>query len=100
MFIALQSLVTMHCNLLTDIRVATETDHSGIEINGPKLKRYLAQGYKIESLLPLLKDLPPVGLTYVQDIERKDPRNRPHSWKNAKYSVLWRRNWVVRWCSY
>ncbi len=76
MFIALQSLVTMHCNLLTDIRVATETDHSGIEINGPKLKRYLAQGYKIESLLPLLKDLPPVGLTYVQDIERKDPRQQ------------------------
>ena len=76
MFIALQSLVTMHCNLLTDIRIATETGHSGIEINGPKLKRYLAQGYTIESLLPLLKDLPPVGLTYVQDIERKDPRQR------------------------
>ena len=76
MFIALQSLVTMHCNLLTDIRIATETGHSGIEINGPKLKRYLAQGYEIESLLPLLKDLPPVGLTYVQDIERKDPRQR------------------------
>jgi len=73
MFIALQSLETMHCNLLTDIRIAKETGHAGIEVNGTKLKRYLAQGYKIESLLPLLKDLPPVAMTYVQDIERQEP---------------------------
>jgi hypothetical protein len=50
----------------------------GIELNGPKLKRYLTQGYRIESLFPLLKDLPPVGLTYIQDIERQIHGNRPH----------------------
>jgi sugar phosphate isomerase/epimerase len=72
-YIALQSLVTMYGNLLTDIRIAKETGHAGIEINGPKLKRYLAQGYTLESLLPLLKDLPPVGMCYVQDIERHQP---------------------------
>jgi sugar phosphate isomerase/epimerase len=71
-FIALQSLVTRHCNLLTDIRIARETGHAGIEVNGEKLKRYLAQGYKVESLLPLLEDLPPVGLTYLKDIERTE----------------------------
>jgi len=43
MLIALQSLETMHCNLLTDIRIAKETGHAGIEMNGTKLKRYLAQ---------------------------------------------------------
>lgn len=73
MHIALQSLVAMHGNLLTDIRIAKETGHAGIEINGPKLKRYLAQGYLLESLLPLLKDVPPVGMCYVQDIERQEP---------------------------
>src|SRR5947207_5098320 len=73
MFIALQSLETMHCNLLTDIRIAKETGHAGIEVNGTKLKRYLAQGYKIETLLPHFKDLPPVAMTYVQDIERQEP---------------------------
>jgi sugar phosphate isomerase/epimerase len=72
MYIALQSLVTMYGNLLTDIRIAKETGHAGIEINGPKLKRYLAQGYTLDSLLPLLKDLPPVGMCYVQDIERQE----------------------------
>jgi hypothetical protein len=74
MLIALQSLETMYSNLLTDIRIAKETGHAGIEVNGTKLKRYLAQGYKLESLLPLLKDLPPAAMTYVQDIERQKPR--------------------------
>lgn len=63
----------MHGNLLTDIRIAKETGHAGIEINGPKLKRYLAQGYSLGSLLPLLKDVPAVGMCYVQDIERQEP---------------------------
>lgn len=75
MFIALQSLATKHCNLITDIRIAQETGHVGIEINGDKLKRYLAQGYKVENLLPLLQNLPPVGLTYVKDIERQEPND-------------------------
>lgn len=70
-FIALQSQVTKYCNLVTDIRIAKETGHAGIEVNGDKLKRYLAQGYQIESLLPLFENLPPVGLTYLKDIERQ-----------------------------
>jgi sugar phosphate isomerase/epimerase len=74
MLIVLQSQVTMHCNLLTDIEIAAETRHDGIEINGLKLKRYLAQGYDIKGLLPLLRDIPAVGLTYVQDIERQEPQ--------------------------
>jgi sugar phosphate isomerase/epimerase len=73
MYIALQSLVTMYGNLLTDIRIAKETGHAGIEINGPKLQRYLAQGYSLESLIPLMKEVPPVGICYVQDIERQQP---------------------------
>ncbi len=73
MLIALQSLETMHCNLLTDIQIAKETGHAGIEMNGTKLKRYLAQGYKIESLAPHLEGLPVVAMTYIQDIERQEP---------------------------
>ncbi len=73
MSIGLQSLVTMHCNLLTDIRIAMETGHQGIELNGTKLSRYLAQGHQIENLTSALKDLFVVGLTYIQDIERQGP---------------------------
>ena len=69
--IALQSQVTKHCNLLTDIRIAKETGHSGIEINGEKLTRYLAQGYRMETLVSHFANLQPVGLTYLKDIERQ-----------------------------
>ena len=73
MLIALHSLATMHCNLLTGIQIARETGYAGIELSGAKLKRYLAQGFTMDSLRPLLKDVPPVGMAYVQDIERQEP---------------------------
>lgn len=73
MHIALSGTIAMYGNLLTDIRIARETGHFGIEITGSKLKRYLAQGYSLESLLPLLKDVPALGMTQVEDIERQSP---------------------------
>jgi sugar phosphate isomerase/epimerase len=73
MQIALHNLATQHTNLITSIRIARETGYAGIEIGGPKLKQYLAQGLTVASLLPLLRDVPPVGLSYVQDIERQEP---------------------------
>src|SRR5215471_13522091 len=73
MLIALHNLATQHSNLLTSIRIARETGYAGIEIGGPKLRAYLAQGFTIGSLLPLFEEVPPVGLSYVQDIERQEP---------------------------
>src|SRR5262245_49538620 len=73
MQIALHNLATALCNLVTSIRIARETGYAGIEIGGPKLKRYLAQGFTLDGLRPFLKEVPPVGLSYVQDIERQEP---------------------------
>ena len=73
MLIALQSLLTMHCNMLTDIRIAKETGYAGIELDRQKLMRYLAQGFSVDSLLPLFREVPPVGLCEVPDIERQGP---------------------------
>jgi len=74
MFIGLHNLAAKHANLLTSIRIAQETGYAGIEIGGDKLQRYLAQGFNSDSLRPLLKDTPPIGLSYVQDIERQEPK--------------------------
>jgi len=74
MLIALHSLAAKHTNLVTNIRIAKETGYAGIEISGEKLQRYLAQGFTLDSLRPLLTDVPPLGLSYVQDIERQEPK--------------------------
>lgn len=73
MIIAHNGTCTMHCNLLTDIRIARETGYDGIEIRGAKLYRYLDQGYSIEGALKVLDGFPVVAIGYVQDIERQEP---------------------------
>jgi sugar phosphate isomerase/epimerase len=75
MQIALHNLATRHANLLTSIRIARETGYAGIEIGNDKLQSYLGQGLTLKSLLIELEDLPPVGFSYVQDVERQEPRD-------------------------
>src|SRR5438874_8786448 len=74
MLIALHNLAAKHANLVTGIRIARETGYAGVEIDGAKLRRYLAQGFGIDSLRPALKETPPIGLSYVQDIERQEAK--------------------------
>ena len=74
MLIGLHNLAAKHANLLTSLRIARETGYSGVEIGADKLQRYLAQGLTVESLRPLLEETPPIGLSYVQDIERQGAR--------------------------
>jgi len=73
MVIALNETATMHCNLLTDIRIAKATGYGGIEVMGSKLYRYLDSGLSVESLVPHFEGLPPVAIGYVQDIDRREP---------------------------
>jgi sugar phosphate isomerase/epimerase len=73
MQIALHNLATRHTNLLTSFRIARETGYAGIELGIDKLQGYLDQGFTVESLRPMLQETPPVGLSYVQDIERQEP---------------------------
>ena len=72
MVIALHNLATKHTNLLSSIQIAREAGYGGVEIGKDKLGRYLAQGFDPTDLIPYLQDVPPVGVSYVQDIERQD----------------------------
>jgi sugar phosphate isomerase/epimerase len=74
MLIALHNLAAKYSNLLTSVRIAREAGYAGIEIGSDKLRRYLSQGFGIDSLRPLLQDTPPIGLSYVQDIERQESK--------------------------
>ncbi len=73
MQIALHNLAAAHASLLTTIAIARETGYQGVEINGDKLRRYLSEGLDVNPLKSLLREVPPVGMSYVQDIERQEP---------------------------
>src|SRR5215470_10816524 len=73
MLIGLHNLAAKRTNLLTSIRIARETGYAGVEIGGDKLRRYLAQGFGLDSLRQALKETPAIGLSYVQDVERQEP---------------------------
>ncbi len=74
MIITLHGLTTMHCNLVTDYRIAKETGHQALELLVSKLIRYLDAGYTVEDLKPLCCGIPTVCLNALANIERIDPK--------------------------
>ncbi len=55
MTIAMHGLSTMHCNVVTEIRMAAECGFDGVELVDTKLVRYLDQGCPAKDLVPVLK---------------------------------------------
>jgi len=78
MIITLHGLSTMHCNIVTEVRIAKETGYEGFEIVETKLLRYLDQGYQSEELLAQLQKhrVRPVVINALKDIERVKPGER------------------------
>lgn len=78
MIITMHGLSTMHSNMHTDIRLAAETGHEGLEIVESKLLRYLDVGYKAEELVPVFKKykIRPVVINALKNIERVKPKEK------------------------
>ena len=62
---------TFYGNVVNDIAVTRAAGFGGIELQSPKLYRYLDAGYAVESLLPLLEGIEVSGLGAVLDLERQ-----------------------------
>ena len=78
MILTMHGMSTMHCNIVTDIRIAAETGYHALEVLVAKLLRYVDQGYKPEDLVPVFKthSIRPVCLNALMDIERADAEGR------------------------
>ncbi|WP_271986281.1 sugar phosphate isomerase/epimerase family protein [Pseudoclavibacter terrae] len=68
--IAMNVTTTFHGNLRTDIAAAREAGFTGIELQSPKLYRYLDAGFPAETVRELVGELTVTGLGAVQNIER------------------------------
>ena len=62
---------TFHGNIVSDIRIAREAGFSGVELQTPKLSRYLDAGFDAASLLPHLEGITVTGVGAVLDAERQ-----------------------------
>ncbi|MFD0484335.1 sugar phosphate isomerase/epimerase family protein [Kineococcus sp. GCM10028916] len=62
---------TFFGNVVQDIAVARQAGFGGIELQSPKLYRYLDAGFSVHTLPPLLEGLEVTGLGAVLDAERQ-----------------------------
>lgn len=69
--ISMNVTTTFFGNVVQDIRIAREAGFGGIELQSPKLYRYLDAGFAVETLPPLLDGLQVTGLGAVLDVERQ-----------------------------
>ncbi|MBT2503761.1 sugar phosphate isomerase/epimerase [Curtobacterium sp. ISL-83] len=74
--ISMNVTTTFHGNVVTDIKHAKAAAYTGIELQSPKLYRYLAAGYAVETLPEMLEGLTVTGLGAVLDIERQGAARR------------------------
>ena len=84
MYLGLHAGCIMNTNVVTDIRIAKAAGYDGVELWIPKLKRYLAAGYRIEELKPALGSLRTTMLDCVLPIEREEPEFRKQLRKDCE----------------
>ena len=74
MIIAQHGLTTMHCNCMTEVRIAKDLGYGGVELFAPKLHRYLDNGYDISMLADSCKKngIAVVCINALADADRMD----------------------------
>ena len=55
MILAQHALTTMHCNCMTEVRMAKDLDYGGIEFLGAKIHRFIDNGADLNKLNQLCK---------------------------------------------
>ena len=74
MIMAQHSLTTMHCNCMTEVRIAKDLDYGGVELMAAKLHRFLDVGHNIRMLADACKEagLAVVCINALADADRLD----------------------------
>lgn len=70
MKLSMNVTTTFYGNVVNDVGVAKSAGFAGIELQSPKLYRYLDAGFPVDGLPPLLEGLEVTGIGAVLDLER------------------------------
>lgn len=76
----------MHCNIMTEIRLARETEFEALEILETKIFRFLEAGHRPEELLPIFQkhNIRPVTINALKSIERVQSEERKQLMKECE----------------
>lgn len=74
MKLSMNVTTTFYGNVVNDIKVAKEAGYDGVELQSPKLYRYLDQGFSAESVVPMLEGIEVSGIGAVQEAPLDDFR--------------------------
>ena len=72
---------TFFGNVVNDIKVAKEVGFDGIELQNPKMDRYLEAGYTAESVVPMLEGIEVSAFGKLMAVSDKE---RPSSFRGAR----------------
>lgn len=72
MKLSMNVTTTFYGNVVNDIKVAREAGFDGVELQSPKLYRYLDQGFSAESVKPMLEGIEVSGIGAVQEAPLED----------------------------
>lgn len=72
MKLSMNVTTTFYGNVVNDIKVAKEAGYDGVELQSPKLYRYLDQGFSAESVKPMLEGIEVSGIGAVQEAPLED----------------------------
>ena len=78
MIIALHGLSTMHCNIVTEIRLARELGFGGIELVADKLLRFMEHEGSLKDFKALMDEakIVPVCINAIKDVEVQSAKER------------------------
>lgn len=74
MKLSMNVTTTFYGNVVNDIKIAREAGFDGVELQSPKLYRYLDQGFPAESVVPMLEGIEVSGIGAVQEAPEEDFR--------------------------
>ncbi|PAW11493.1 sugar phosphate isomerase/epimerase [Vibrio sp. V1B] len=83
---ALHGMCSLHCNILSDVRLAKETGYQGLEIHTEKLWRYIQAGFTAEQLKQRMDEfgIVPTAIDIIGAVEVTDKASQRQLFQDSE----------------
>ena len=89
MKLGLQTVCTMQCNLMSDVRLARDAGFDEIELQTSKMEKYFNAGFTLDDLKAAMDGIPVTMLDALYPIESEDPDIRRRLRRDCERFSTW-----------